>query len=108
MKKSLKAYEVKVIDGQTILITGGTGSFGREFVRQVLSYHKPRAIGVLSRGELFQNEMREPLVDDPHLVFSLAVSTADQGYTTLPDLQWYESTLSVIYLHLSTSNSEVN
>ena len=40
----------------SILITGGTGSFGRKFVERVLP-HKPRRLVVFSRDELKQHEM---------------------------------------------------
>ena len=53
------------IDGKDILITGGTGSFGKKFVDFVLANHKPRRIIVFSRDELKQEEMREYLPDKP-------------------------------------------
>jgi UDP-N-acetylglucosamine 4,6-dehydratase len=45
-------------DDATILLTGGTGSFGRAFLTRVLSTHRPRAIRVFSRDELKQSELR--------------------------------------------------
>ena len=41
----------------TILVTGGTGSFGRQFVRTILERHSPREIRVFSRDELKQSEL---------------------------------------------------
>jgi len=46
------------IDGKVVLVTGGTGSFGHEFVRTCLSWHKPAKIIIFSRDELKQFEMR--------------------------------------------------
>lgn len=46
------------IDEKTILVTGGTGSFGRKFVEIALSRHNPLRIIVFSRDELKQHEMR--------------------------------------------------
>ena len=46
------------LKGKTILITGGTGSFGKKFTEIVLKEHKPKAIRVFSRGELLQMQMR--------------------------------------------------
>lgn len=46
-------------DGANILITGGTGSFGRAFVRRILERHKPLRIVVFSRDELKQYEMQQ-------------------------------------------------
>ena len=48
-----------MLDGKSILITGGTGSFGRRFVATVLRRYKPRKIIVYSRDELKQYEMAQ-------------------------------------------------
>lgn len=42
-----------------ILITGGTGSFGRAFIKYALEHLKPDVIRVFSRDELKQNELRQ-------------------------------------------------
>ena len=47
------------LTGKTILITGGTGSFGRKFVSIVLKDHAPKKLIVFSRDELKQFEMYE-------------------------------------------------
>jgi UDP-N-acetylglucosamine 4,6-dehydratase len=41
-----------------ILVTGGTGSFGKKFIGTLLTQYKPRKIIVFSRDELKQHEMR--------------------------------------------------
>lgn len=46
------------LTGSSILITGGTGSFGKEFIRYALEHLDPKRIAVLSRDELKQYEMR--------------------------------------------------
>ena len=45
-------------DDKAILITGGTGSFGRKFVEIVLREHRPKKLIIFSRDELKQHEMR--------------------------------------------------
>lgn len=45
------------LDGKTILVTGGTGSFGKKFIRTVLENYKPAKVIVFSRDELKQFEM---------------------------------------------------
>lgn len=45
------------LDNKTILITGGTGSFGKEFVKTLLEHYNPKKIIVYSRDELKQYEM---------------------------------------------------
>src|SRR3990167_5300442 len=48
---------LKILDNKTILITGGTGSFGKKMVQIVLSEYKPKRLIVFSRDELKQFEM---------------------------------------------------
>ncbi len=52
------------LSGSTILLTGGTGSFGNAFVDRVLSELSDVTIRIYSRDELKQSEMRERLGDD--------------------------------------------
>jgi UDP-N-acetylglucosamine 4,6-dehydratase len=47
-----------MLDDKTILITGGTGSFGRKFIDTILRRSSPRKIIVFSRDELKQFEMQ--------------------------------------------------
>jgi UDP-N-acetylglucosamine 4,6-dehydratase/5-epimerase len=51
-------------DGKTILITGGTGSFGNKLIEALLGHHDPAAIRVFSRDELKQSELRRKLDDE--------------------------------------------
>ncbi|MBT5564274.1 MAG: UDP-N-acetylglucosamine 4,6-dehydratase (inverting) [Rhodospirillaceae bacterium] len=48
----------KQVDGNSILVTGGTGSFGQAFVRTVLEKMSPRRVIVFSRDEFKQSEMQ--------------------------------------------------
>ena len=47
------------LNGKTILITGGTGSFGHHFVRRVAAEFAPRKLIIFSRDELKQYEMAQ-------------------------------------------------
>lgn len=47
----------------TVLVTGGTGSFGRKFTEVMLKQYRPRKLIIFSRDELKQHEMRM-LYDD--------------------------------------------
>ena len=57
------------LDGANILVTGGTGSFGKKFVNRVLRFHKPERVIVYSRDELKQFQMRQqfPVAEFPSL-----------------------------------------
>ena len=52
-----------MFNDKSILITGGTGSFGRKFIRTVLRDYKPRRLVVFSRDELKQFEMQQEFND---------------------------------------------
>jgi len=52
------------IDGKVILVTGGTGSFGRKFTEIVLQRFQPRKLIIFSRDELKQYEMRKQFPED--------------------------------------------
>ncbi|MBN2047571.1 MAG: UDP-N-acetylglucosamine 4,6-dehydratase (inverting) [Anaerolineaceae bacterium] len=58
-----------MFDNQTILVTGGTGSFGKNFTKVLLEKHTPKRIIIFSRDELKQHEMRMQFNDDPRLRF---------------------------------------
>jgi UDP-N-acetylglucosamine 4,6-dehydratase len=47
------------LQDQVVLITGGTGSFGKQFVQTVLGTERPRKLIVFSRDELKQFDMRQ-------------------------------------------------
>ena len=57
------------LDGKVILVTGGTGSFGKQFVRMVAARWNPRKLIVFSRDELKQYEMAQefPQSDYPYM-----------------------------------------
>lgn len=52
------------INGATILLTGGTGTFGKKFAEILLDHHDPHVLRIYSRGEHEQAEMRSRFVDD--------------------------------------------
>ena len=48
-----------MLNNKSILVTGGTGSFGKKFIATVFKQYEPKEIIVYSRDELKQFEMRE-------------------------------------------------
>ena len=52
-----------MLDGKTILITGGTGSFGKICTGVILRDYKPRRLIIYSRDELKQHEMSQVFPD---------------------------------------------
>jgi len=47
-----------MLNNKSILITGGTGSFGKKFIETVLTRYQPKKVIVYSRDELKQFEMQ--------------------------------------------------
>lgn len=58
---------MSILSGSSILVTGGTGSFGKAFIRYALDNLDPRRLVVFSRDELKQYEVRQQFKDDPRL-----------------------------------------
>ncbi len=75
------------LQGKTILVTGGTGSFGQKFTEIVLREHDPASIRILSRGEFLQDQMRQKF-DDPKLSFLIGdVRDRDRLYRAMNGVQ---------------------
>lgn len=75
----------------SILVTGGTGSFGKCFIKTVLERHQPKRLIVFSRDELKQYEMeQEPAFkDQPSLRFFIGdVRDRDRLETALRDVDY--------------------
>ena len=58
-----------MLKNSSILITGGTGSFGKKFVDMTLKKYNPKNIIVFSRDEMKQWDMAEKYSDDPRVKF---------------------------------------
>ncbi|MDY6465416.1 MAG: polysaccharide biosynthesis protein, partial [Succinivibrio dextrinosolvens] len=63
-KKELENF----LKNKTILITGGTGSFGNKFVENVLSNYSIKKLIIYSRDELKQYEMSQRFSDYSHIL----------------------------------------
>ncbi len=72
-------FDYMILDGLTVLITGGTGSFGKSFTQTILK-GKPRKVIIFSRDELKQSEMRQEVNDDRVLFFLGDVRDRDRLY----------------------------
>ncbi len=57
------------LNGKTILVTGGTGSFGHAFAAHALAEHRPKKVVVFSRDEFKQYRMAAKFGDHPALRF---------------------------------------
>jgi UDP-N-acetylglucosamine 4,6-dehydratase/5-epimerase len=60
-----------IFSGQSVLVTGGTGSFGRKFTQLALAEGDPERLIIFSRDELKQHEMQVAGFTDPRLRYFL-------------------------------------
>lgn len=73
----------------TILITGGTGSFGHQFIEMTLARYKPKKIIVYSRDEMKQWEMAKLYSDDKRVRFFIGdVRDRDRLYRALDGVDY--------------------
>ena len=56
---------------ESVLVTGGTGSFGKKFVEIMLREYRPKRLVIFSRDELKQHDMRAAGMDHPSLRYFL-------------------------------------
>lgn len=77
-----------MIDWQnsTVLVTGGTGSFGQEFVRTLLQKHPPKKLIIFSRDECKQFEMANQFNDRRLRFFLGDVRDKDRVYRAFHDV----------------------
>ncbi len=68
-----------ILDNKTVLITGGTGSFGKKFVSKALQSKVTKVI-VFSRDELKQYEMKQEFKDERLRFFIGDVRDKDRLY----------------------------
>lgn len=73
-----------MLNDKTILITGGTGSFGRAFIKYALAEYSPKKLIVFSRDEWKQHEMRTSGFDDRRIRYFIGnVRDQERLYTAL-------------------------
>jgi len=53
-----------ILKDKVVLVTGGTGSFGKKFVEIILKEYSPKTVRIYSRGEALQDEMKQDFNDE--------------------------------------------
>ena len=76
-----------VFDKKSILITGGTGSFGQFFVDHILNEFNPRKVVIFSRDEMKQWEMAKKFQNEPSIRFFIGdVRDRERLYRAFKDI----------------------
>ena len=78
-----------MLTNSSILITGGTGSFGHSFIPMTLAKYNPKKIVIFSRDEMKQWEMKKLFKDDPRVRFLIGdVRDKDRLYRALDGIDY--------------------
>lgn len=78
-----------MLKDSSILVTGGTGSFGQAFISLTLATHDPRRIVVYSRDEMKQWEMAKQFCKDPRVRFFIGdIRDKDRLYRALDGIDF--------------------
>ena len=78
-----------MLEGKTILVTGGTGSFGNTFIPMTLERYNPKKIIIFSRDEMKQWDMAKKFTGDPRVRFFIGdVRDKDRLYRALDGVDY--------------------
>lgn len=78
-----------MFDNSSVLITGGTGSFGHTFVPMLLEHFNPKRVIIFSRDEMKQWEMAKKFEGDPRVRFFIGdVRDRDRLYRALDGVDY--------------------
>ncbi len=66
MSKRFQPKNKSMFNNKSILITGGTGSFGKQYIRTILERYQPKRLIVFSRDELKQFEMAQEFASEKY------------------------------------------
>ncbi len=89
MRGIQKFEELYMLKGASILVTGGTGSFGNTFVPMTLARYNPAKLIVFSRDEMKQWEMAKKFQGDPRVRFFIGdVRDKDRLYRALDGVDY--------------------
>ena len=85
-----------MLQNSSILITGGTGSFGSTFVPMTLAKYNPKRVVIYSRDEMKQWEMAQKFSNDPRVKFVIGdVRDKDRLFRCLDGVDWVLAKSSV-------------
>jgi UDP-N-acetylglucosamine 4,6-dehydratase/5-epimerase len=80
---------IKMLENSSILITGGTGSFGHTFIPMTLEKYNPKRLVIFSRDEMKQWEMAKLFKNDPRVRFMIGdVRDKDRLYRVLDGIDY--------------------
>ena len=99
---------MSMLSGSHILITGGTGSFGKKYTETLLKRYKPKKIIIYSRDELKQFEMQQVYNQDCMRYFIGDVRDAERLNQAINAQVKYELESSYLYLSAAAYFHSIN
>ena len=93
-----------MFDGKNILITGGTGSFGKKYTEILLSKFKPNRLIIYSRDELKQYEMAQVFNDKAMRYFIGDVRDADRLKTAMNGVDYVIHAAAMTHVPIAEYN----
>ena len=92
-----------MFDNANILVTGGTGSFGYEFIKHILDNYKPKRLIVFSRDEMKQWEMAKKFTNYSCLRFFIGdVRDKDRLYRALAGVDYVVHAAATKIIRMTT------
>ena len=93
--------------GKKILVTGGTGSFGRKFIEIALRTLQPKGLIVFSRDELKQHDRAQQYRDEARLRFFLG-DVRDKPCGSCSTIRYMACPRSVCWMTIAGSTGSVS
>ena len=94
----------KVVEGKSILITGGTGSFGKAFTRAILEHGNPKKVIVFSRDEQKHHAMQSEFNDPRIRYFVGDVRDASRMHLALRGVDMVVHAAGMKHVHICEYN----
>jgi len=77
-----------MLQNSSILITGGTGSFGSKFVPMTLEKYNPKRLVIYSRDEMKQWDMAQKYQNDPRVKFIIGDVRENSNINLIKDIYY--------------------
>ena len=84
------------LNNKSILVTGGTGSFGKKFVEKIVKNYKPKRLVIFSRDELKQYVMSQKFSEKNINLLDILLEI----FAILKDLIWLSKILILLFMQL--------
>ena len=96
--------KVDLLDGKSVLITGGTGSFGQAFARLLLEHYSPKKVVLLSRDEQKHYVLQQKIKDSRIRFFVGDIRDKDRLRRAFTGIDYIFHAAAMKHVHISEYN----